>query len=74
MPKIIISFFLTSFFIFSLYAGENYSEMSTQELISIMGYVKKAEVKKFTKELEIRRPKMSTSEKKTYEKNLHKLK
>ena len=55
-----------------LYAGENFSEMSTQELISIMGYVKKDNLEKFKKELESRAPKMSEEEKKAYEKNLEK--
>lgn len=74
MTKLILSFFLTSLFVLSLYASENYSEMSTQELISIMGYVKKAEVNKFRRELESRRSSMSKREKKNYKKNLHKLK
>jgi len=74
MTKVILSFFLTSLFVLSLYASENYSEMSTQELISIMGYVKKAEVKKFRRELESRRPTMTPREKKSYKKNLNKLK
>mgnify|MGYP003387572400 CR=1 FL=1 len=74
MTKVILSLFLTSLFVLSLHASENYSEMSTQELISIMGYVKKDEVKKFTRELESRRSSMSKSEKKNYKKNLQKLK
>ena len=74
MTKIIFSFFLTLLLTSSLYSGENYSEMSTQELISIIGYVKKDEVKKFKKELELRVPKMSAHEKKTYKENLHKIK
>ncbi|PHQ92708.1 MAG: DUF1104 domain-containing protein [Sulfurimonas sp.] len=74
MTKTILSFFLTSFFVLSLYAADNYSEMSTQELISIIGYVKKDEVKNFTKELELRVPKMSADEKKMYQENLNKIK
>lgn len=74
MFKILITFFLTLLFAFSLNAGENFSEMSTQELISIMGYVKKPEVKKFRLELEARIPTMSPAEKKSYNKNLKKLK
>lgn len=74
MFKILITFFLTLLLAFSLNAGENFSEMSTQELISIMGYVKKPEVKKFRLELEARIPTMSSAEKKSYNKNLKKLK
>ncbi len=74
MLKTTRSFFLTLLLITSLYASENYSEMSTQELISIIGYVKKDDVKKFKKELESRKESMSDSEKKTYTENLHKLK
>lgn len=74
MTKTIRSLFLTLLFITSVYAGENYSEMSTQELISIIGYVKKDDVEKFKKELELRKDAMSDSEKKAYEENLHKLK
>ena len=55
-----------------LYAGENFSEMSTQELISIMGYVKKENLEKFKKELESRVENMSETEKKAYEENLDK--
>ena len=72
--KIITLFFATMLLSFALYAGENFSEMSTQELISIMGYVKQAEQKKFKSELESRVPTMSASEKKAYEENLKKLK
>ena len=74
MTRKIQSLFLTLLFFSSVYAGENYSEMSTQELISIIGYVKKDDVKKFKKELESRQESMSDSEKKTYKENLHKLK
>ncbi len=48
--------------------------MSTQELIEIMGYVEKKNVKKFKKELKQRVPTMSTKEKAKYEANLAKLK
>lgn len=58
----------------SLCAKENFSEMSTQELIAIMGYVKPAEVAKFSQELKSRIPSMSSGEKAKYEKNLHKQK
>lgn len=65
MIKIILTILLS----FSLYAGENFSEMSTQELISIMGYVKQDKRAKFRAELESRVPTMSASEKKAYEEN-----
>mgnify|MGYP000226790815 CR=1 FL=1 len=57
-----------------LYGGDNFSEMSTQELISIIGYVKQSDVEKFKKELESRLPDMSAAEKKAYNDNLKKLK
>lgn len=74
MIKITIAFFLTLLLSFSLEAGENFSEMSTQELISIMGYVKKPNIKKFRAELAVRIPTMSASEKKAYNENQKKLK
>ena len=46
--------------------------MSTQELISIMGYVKKGEVRKFRAELGSRLRSMSNAEKKAYKRNLKK--
>lgn len=57
-----------------LYGEENFSEMSTQELVSIIGYVKQADLKKFKKELEIRVKTMDEAEKKAYKSNLEKLK
>ena len=57
-----------------LYAEENFSEISTQELISIMGYVKKENLEKFKQELDSRVASMSEAEKKDYEKNLHRAK
>lgn len=72
MLKTISILFSSLLLISLLYAGENYSEMSTQELISIMGYVKKDNLEKFKKELESRVQKMSEEEKKAYEKNLDK--
>ena len=55
----------------SLYA-ENFSEMSTQELIAIMGYVKSTESASFQKELKSRITTMNEKEKKQYKKNLKK--
>ena len=72
MIKTLLAFLLVFIFSFSLEASENFSEMSTQELISIMGYVKKGELKKFTQELESRVKSMSEKEKKSYKKNLAK--
>ena len=58
----------------SISFGENFSEMSTQELIQIMGYVKKENKYKFEKELKSRISTMTSQEKKEYKKNLDKLK
>lgn len=74
MLKTIAILFSSLLLISFLYAGENFSEMSTQELISIMGYVKQSELVKFKQELEERVANMSEAEKKAYNKNLHKLK
>lgn len=67
--KKFLTIFILLIFSTSLYA-ENYSEMSTQELIAIIGYVKPKNQKKFYKELNGRVPSMSAKEKKEYEKNL----
>lgn len=73
MLKTLAILFSSTLLLFSLlYAGENFSEMSTQELISIMGYVKKENLQKFKKELESRVLTMSEAEKKAYEKILKK--
>lgn len=58
----------------SISFGENFSEMSTQELIQIMGYVKKENKYKFEKELKSRISTMTSQEKKEYKKNIEKLK
>lgn len=60
-------------FISSLFA-ENFSEMSTQELIAIMGYVKPQNQKAFDRELKSRVSTMSDKEKKRYKENLKRLK
>jgi hypothetical protein len=67
-------FLITLIVISFLHAAENFSEMSTQELIAIMGYVKKPDEPKFKKELKSRVPSMNSTEKKKYEANLVKLK
>jgi hypothetical protein len=74
MKSIIKIFFLIPLVVFSLNAKENFSEMSTQELIAIMGYVKPSESEKFQKELKSRVETMSPSEKEKYERNVKKLK
>lgn len=74
MIKTISIFFSALLLASLLYGGDNFSEMSTQELISIIGYVKQSDIEKFKKELEKRLPNMSAAEKKAYTKNLKKLK
>ena len=74
MYKIFTTFFITLLLTFSLEAADNFSEMSTQELISIMGYVKKPKEKKFRAELQSRIQTMTPAEKKLYNENLKKLK
>ncbi|RXJ78773.1 DUF1104 domain-containing protein [Arcobacter sp. F155] len=54
--------------------AENFSEMSTQELISIMGYVDNKNKKKFENELRSRISTMTPKEKTMYQKNLKKMK
>ena len=70
MKKILILFLLIISFVF---AKVDYSEMSTQELIAIMGYVKAENKKQFVQELKSRVATMSANEKKSYENNLPKL-
>ncbi len=77
MKNIIKIFLSILLFVSFLDAGENYSEMSTQELIAIIGYVKEKDVDKFIAELETRIPTMSLAEKKqinNYEDKLKKSK
>lgn len=69
----ILSILLIFVFISPLFAVD-YSEMSTQELIEIMGYVEKKNQKKFKKELTHRVPTMTTQEKAKYNENLKKMK
>lgn len=57
-----------------MFAKVDYSEMSTQELIAIIGYVKKDKKESFQKELKSRIPTMTPKEKAEYEKNKDKLK
>lgn len=71
MKKILVLICLLITFVF---AKEDYSEMSTQELIAIMGYVKAENKSKFLNELKSRIATMNANEKKQYQKNLQKLK
>lgn len=71
--KKIIATILIFIFTLQLYAKVDYSEMSTQELIVIMGYVEKKNEDKFKKELKTRVPTMSAKEKAKYDENLKKL-
>jgi len=73
MFKILFISLLSLLLISFLYAQENFTEMSTQELISIIGYVKKENIKEFRKELKARTTTMSEDEKESYKKNLDKL-
>lgn len=68
MKKVLIFCFL---FIGLVFAKENYSEMSTQELIEIIGYVDEKDKVAFFKELDFRIPKMSENEKAQYVKRLN---
>ena len=65
---------LICFLLTFIFAKEDYSEMSTQELIAIMGYVKAEDKSKFLNELKLRVATMNANEKKQYQKNLQKLK
>lgn len=71
MKKILLSLM---FITVSLFAKVDFSEMSTEELLAMIGYVKPANQESFKKELDIRYPKMSDKEKSIYIKNLKKLK
>lgn len=51
-------------------AGADFSEMSTQELLAIMGYVPKNDEKALHNELRSRVPSMSKREKDLYQKQL----
>lgn len=70
--KILLAIILISVFIFA--KEEDYSEMSTQELLAIIGYVESNNKAKFEKELEQRVSTMNSREKEEYEKNKDKLK
>jgi hydrogenase-4 membrane subunit HyfE len=61
MKKIVIISLLLFTFVFA--KQEDYSEMSNQELIAIIGYVKEDNKAKFIKELNSRIPTMTEAEK-----------
>ena len=63
MKKII---FVLSFLVVSLFAKVDFSEMSTEELFAMIGYIKPSNQKSFKKELDMRYPKMSEKEKNIY--------
>lgn len=65
MQRILLMFFLMVTF---LLGKEDYSEMSNQELIAILGYVKDEDKSSYEKELSSRLPLMNEDEKKEYEK------
>ncbi|MDF1874303.1 DUF1104 domain-containing protein [Sulfurimonas sp. SAG-AH-194-I05] len=67
-------FFISLVLINFLHANENFTEMSTQELIEIIGYVKASDEVKFKDELESREPFMNEKERKKYNENKKKLK
>lgn len=71
MGKIFFLFFLIYS---SLFSKENYSEMSNQELIAIMGYVHENNKAQYLKELNSRVSTMNEKERLMYEKNKEKLK
>ncbi|MDD2887204.1 MAG: DUF1104 domain-containing protein [Aliarcobacter sp.] len=72
MKKIALIFLLL--FTFVLAKQEDYSEMSTQELIAIIGYVKDENKAQFIKELNSRIPTMTQEEKAQFEQNIEELK
>lgn len=72
MKKIIL--IIALMFTCSVAKTTDYSEMSTQELIAIMGYVKAKEEKIYIEELKSRVPTMNSKEKTNYKKNLNKIK
>ena len=72
MKKIAIIFLLLFTFLFAKHV--DYSEMSTQELIAIIGYVKDENKAQFIKELNLRIPTMTQDEKVQFEQNIKELK
>lgn len=71
MKKVIFSLL---FLLVSLVAKTDFSEMSTEELLAMIGYVKPVNQKSFQKELDLRYPKMNKKEKSIYIRNMDKMK
>ncbi len=71
--KKLLSLILILIFLSPLFAVD-FSEMSTQELIEIIGFVKKENKAKFEKELKSRVSTMNEKEKKQYKINMQKSK
>ena len=72
MKKITLIFLLLLNLMFA--KQENYSEMSNQELIAIIGYVKEENKAQFIKELNSRIPTMTAEEKLQFEQSIEELK
>jgi len=70
MTRIITTFLIALLLSSFVHAEENFSEMSTQELIAIIGFVKDSQKEKFELEIKQRIPSMTKDEKKKYEENL----
>lgn len=71
MKKVILGFFFVGL---TLFAKVDYSEMSTEELLAMIGYVSPQNQKVLEKELKLRFPNMNEKEKKIYLENLSKQK
>ncbi|MFV0480824.1 MAG: DUF1104 domain-containing protein [Campylobacteraceae bacterium] len=68
--KKIATLFLVFMFTSPVFAKTDFSSMSTQELIAMMGYVKQDEKRKFEDELRKRVPQMNPNQKNQYQKNI----
>lgn len=68
-----IKLFLLFFLLVQTAFCVDYSQMSTQELLAIMGYVKPENQNKFVQELESRKQNMTKQQKETYKKNKQKI-
>ena len=66
--------FLLVLFVLTLFAKVDYSSMSNEELLALMGYVKPVNIQEFKRELNSRIPTFSEKEKNVYLKNLKKMK
>jgi len=62
-----MKFFVLIVFLFTSLHAINFSQMSTQELIVLVGYVKSADSSALKKELKTRVSSMSEKEKKDYQ-------